>query len=613
MRVHGREVFATDEPQAAGWAIDLFSAFHFVDVDPKAQRYLGFRDLQDRLHVFQGMPFGVSQGPRIFTMLLRPAVALWRSAFRASFVHLLDDFTGQDSTPTQARHTANKIVKHLQDLGFIIQDEKVVYGQHVIPRALGFKVDLPKQKFFLPDDRVQDIAQQAQRILSQHETAIHCVQAIDLISLAGKIVSGDIAIGPRARIFTRALYSAVYDQLGARKSSSTSYVNLRRYIFLPKSAVQALACWADVERWNRGFPILLPHICLPPASFVQSDASNTGWGSAILINSKWPELEDTLNPLVARYSQAHAISVKQAKQKLQQGIEMAGLFSAGEQEENSTIREGLGVLRTFRRAENILKGTHFHLHVDNQALAFCLGGAIPRYEAHSSAIPSDIEEIYRETLFPNLYGGSSGAALQRIVESIFNIADDSSFTFTTIWIPRALNERADLLSHAAYDDHSDYFLPDYVIKRLADRWNLEFYIDVFASKYSALLPRFYSKFYHPEAIGVDAFNQRWPQAALWLHPPINVISLTLEYAKRQRAYGVLIVPQWSRQLFYAKLLGTSASRIPTPAHCGGPYFIRDTFRLGLAETMLAFNQHHAQHHSIPRGMLWALYIDFRKR
>lgn len=43
-----------------------------------------------------------------------------------------------------------------------------------------------------------------------------------------------------------------------------------------------------------------------------------------------------------------------------------------------------------------------------------------------------------------LYGGSAGEFLQRILEDTFNIADDASFTFTTIWVPRALNERADI-------------------------------------------------------------------------------------------------------------------------------------------------------------------------
>ena len=614
MRSQGREVFSTDAPDAVTWAVDLFSAFHFVDVATSAQKYLGFRDLDGELHVFQGMPFGVSPGPRVFTILLRPAVAYWRTILRANFVHLLDDFTGQEETPERANRITTQIVTHLQDLGFIIQDEKVVSGQHIIPRALGFKVDLPSKKFFLPDDRVQDIAQQAQRILAQYRAnpARHSVQALDLISLAGKVVSADLAIGPRARIFTRALYSAVYDQFDKRRSSATPYENLRRYIYLPSSAAQSLACWANPARWSKGFSIAMPHICLPPAGFVQCDASNTGWGSALFVSSQLPESDDYRNSIIMRYSNVKTISVRQAQRDLRQGIELAGLFSASEKEENSTIREGLGVLRTFRRAENLLSGAHFHLHVDNQALAFCLGGAIPKYDPHPTSIPSDMEEIYKETLFPNLYGGSSGATLQRIVEGIFNIADDSSFTFTAIWIPRALNERADLLSHAAYNDHSDYFISRHILTLLADRWNLDFKLDVFASSHTALLPRFYSKFYHPEASAIDAFNQSWQNEALWLHPPVNVIGLTLEYARLQQAFGVLIVPQWPRQSFYSKLLGSSGSRIPTPASCGGPPFIRDTYRIGLANTILAFNREHNQLHSIPQGMMWALYIDFRQ-
>jgi len=90
-----------------------------------------------------------------------------------------------------------------------------------------------------------------------------------------------------------------------------------------------------------------------------------------------------------------------------------------------------------------------------------------------------------------------------------------------------------------------------------------------------------------------------------------VIALTIEYARRQKAFGVLIVPQWARQLFYAKLLGRKGSRFPTPASQGGPRFIRDVFRIGSAEQCLSFNNHHIPHQSLPQGILWAILIDFR--
>ena len=613
MRSHGREVFSTDAPNAVGWAIDLFSAFHFVDVATAAQKYLGFRDLNGTLYVFQGMPFGVSPGPRIFTILLRPAVAYWRTTLRANFVHLLDDFTGQEETLERAQNVSSQIVTHLQDLGFIIQDEKVVCGLAIMPRALGFKIDLPKQKFFLPDDRVQEIVEQARRILKQyqnHQPSFKCVQALYLISLAGKIISGDIAIGPRSRIFTRPLYAAVYNQSSLLRSSS-SYDSLRRYIRLPQAAAAALACWANADRWNKGFSISMPHICLPPVGFLKSDASDSGWGSAITINRGVCEFNDICNPLVRNFSRLHPITLAQALHRLQQGLELAGLFSPFEADQNSTIREALGVLRSFRRAAYVLKGAHIHVHIDNQALAFCLGGAIPRYVQDQSVIPSDMDEIFKETLFPNLYGGSTGEDLQRIIEDTFNIADDAAFTFTPIWVPRALNERADLLSRAVFYDHSDYHISSRILDQLSKYWNIEFHLDVFASVHSSRLPRFYSKFYHPAAEGVDAFSMRWPSLPLWIHPPTSVIALTIEYARRQKAFGVLIVPQWARQLFYAKLLGRKGSRFPTPASQGGPRFIRDVFRIGTAEQCLSFNNYHIPHQSLPQGILWAIFIDFR--
>ena len=78
------------------------------------------------------------------------------------------------------------------------------------------------------------------------------------------------------------------------------------------------------------FSIRMPHICLPPVGFLKCDNSDSGWGSAVMINKGVCEINDICNPLVRNYSKRHPVTLAQALKRLQQGLELAGIFSSSE-------------------------------------------------------------------------------------------------------------------------------------------------------------------------------------------------------------------------------------------------------------------------------------------
>ena len=91
--------------------------------------------------------------------------------------------------------------------------------------------------------------------------------------------------------------------------------------------------------------------------------------------------------------------------------------------------------------------------------------------------------------------------------------------------PRCLNERADLLSHAAdLERHSDFFLPLPLRQTLQHHWRLRFTLDLFATRRSARLPRYVTRFYDPLAVFHDAFPRSFvgytPHTALSPLSPI---------------------------------------------------------------------------------------------
>ena len=56
---------------------DLTSGYHYVDIHPDSQSFLGFK-WKERYYVFTVLPFGLATACYVFTKLLRGLVKLWR-------------------------------------------------------------------------------------------------------------------------------------------------------------------------------------------------------------------------------------------------------------------------------------------------------------------------------------------------------------------------------------------------------------------------------------------------------------------------------------------------------------------------------------------------------
>ena len=55
---------------------------------------------------------------------------------------------------------------------------------------------------------------------------------------------------------------------------------------------------------------------------------------------------------------------------------------------------------------------------------------------------------------------------------------------------------------------------------------------------------YYARFASGEAQGVDAFSVSWRKGKGFFHPPVGLISRVVRKAERERAQGLLIVPDW---------------------------------------------------------------------
>ncbi|CAH3107003.1 unnamed protein product, partial [Pocillopora meandrina] len=140
--------------------------------------------------------------------------------------------------------------------------------------------------------------------------------------------------------------------------------------------------------------------------------------------------------------------------------------------------------------------------------------------------------------------------LQELALDIFLFASSHNIRLDLTWIPRDQNSEADRFSKVV--DIDDYSVHDDVFIRLDRLWGPHS-IDRFASSYNAKLPRFNSRFLQSGTEAVDAFSQDWSCDNNWIIPPATVVGKVLNYIRKSKAVGTLIVPMWKSSYFWPLL------------------------------------------------------------
>ena len=78
-------------------------------------------------------------------------------------------------------------------------------------------------------------------------------------------------------------------------------------------------------------------------------------------------------------------------------------------------------------------------------------------------------------------------------------------------------------------------------------------IDLFASRLNKELPSYVSYKPDPTATAVNAFTLSWACKVVYCFPPFCVIPRVLQKISKDKARGILVVPDWPSQPWYSKL------------------------------------------------------------
>ena len=152
----------------------------------------------------------------------------------------------------------------------------------------------------------------------------------------------------------------------------------------------------------------------------------------------------------------------------------------------------------------------------------------------------------------NQKGGTVSQLLCQLALTIWTWCVERNVTLIAEHLPGRLNLKADKESRTA-KDCCDWMLNQSVFHRINSVMG-PLDMDLFASRLTRQLPRFYSWRPDPEAEATDAFTQNWAAFRGFANPPWCLIHRCLSKLKKQTARMVLITPLWKTQPWYPLLL-----------------------------------------------------------
>ena len=254
------------QPDDWFFTFDLRNGYHHVDIFQEHWKYLAFSftfDGKPRYFLFCSLPFGLSTSPYVFTKLLRPVVAHWRSQGIRISVYL-DDGIGADSSKDSCSQDAQLVRGDLDRLGLLVNEEKSNFEPRQKGEHLGFILDLTKGEFSIPPGKIDHLFNLISLLLDDVSPT-----ARDVSRITGTLISMELALGPVVSLRTRALYAVL-----------NSVHNLSCKVALTREAVEELNFWRDNFSRLCGKPIWRPSPKIELLSY--SNASNVGWAGFIV-------------------------------------------------------------------------------------------------------------------------------------------------------------------------------------------------------------------------------------------------------------------------------------------------------------------------------------------
>ena len=151
----------------------------------------------------------------------------------------------------------------------------------------------------------------------------------------------------------------------------------------------------------------------------------------------------------------------------------------------------------------------------------------------------------------NHMGGTRSTMLCSMARALWDWCLQRHIFLVASHIPGRINVEADHLSRTVTDRH-DWQLNPTVFQELNSLWGpLE--VDLFATRITRQVTRFYSWKPDPLAEATDAFRQNWSGLKGFANPPWGLVGRCLQHVLQEEATIVLVTPFWPAQVWFPAL------------------------------------------------------------
>ena len=241
-------------------SVDLKDAYFTVPVNKEDRKYLRFA-IDDKLFQFRSMPMGLSSAPRLFTKVMKPVLAELRKKGIVCMGYI-DDLLVLAPSKEECAKNVTVVVEFLQQMGFLVNQEKSQLKPEQKLKYLGFMVDTSQMKVFLPQDKTQKLIELADMLLQTKQLRVQ-----DLAQFIGVLLSNCKA--------------AEFGWLHYRELERLKIITLKenKGNFLGP-VVLTEACRQQIQWWKDNAKVLSRQVSRGnPEVIIKTDASGVAWGA----------------------------------------------------------------------------------------------------------------------------------------------------------------------------------------------------------------------------------------------------------------------------------------------------------------------------------------------
>ena len=254
-----RDAIAMMRPGCFFASIDFKHAYYSVSVAEEYRKYLCF-EWQKELFRFTALPQGLSSAPRVFTKLLKPALAHLRSLGYMIMIYI-DDSLIIDSCSDNCTSAVNDALRLFDGLGLTVSVKKSVLRPVQRIEFLGFILDSLRMCVELTQVKKDKIRRLATQLLKRSR-----IQVRDLAEFIGNVVAAEPGVA-YAPLYFKGL-EIVRNKVLRRHAGSYD-----AWFTLSPGDRETLSWWvSNIQTSYKSLTYV-------PQDFVtESDASTKGWG-----------------------------------------------------------------------------------------------------------------------------------------------------------------------------------------------------------------------------------------------------------------------------------------------------------------------------------------------